>query len=209
MHVVDRHRSVLLPAHLHGLRAGRNARLLVPRSPFAARRRVTADPTGVTPEPLRLDCRAAARQAFIEVLVELHDHDFLDVIKTATALLSNLDDALVLALAIVGEPARDLLHRQSCLLCQHLFVTFLDVRVLNIVYEPLLQYARLAFGEHLTAQLLVVQIVAVLVALFCHACGELLLLQLRGPLPLAPGLHEGLFVIVRKGVTLSRPGGSL
>ena len=93
--------------------------------------------------------RAAGGEAFVKILVELNNHDLLDVIPAFASLLGNFDQALVLTLPVVHEPTRDLLHRKLGLQSELLLFSLLNIRVLDVVKKPLLQDRCLLFRKHL------------------------------------------------------------
>lgn len=59
------------------------------------------------------------------------------------SLLGSLNHLLVLALAVVREPAGDLFRRQARLVREHGLVDLLDVRMINMIQEPFLEYLSL------------------------------------------------------------------
>jgi len=88
-----------------------------------------------------------AGETFIEIFVELEFYYILDVLHVFSLLLGCSSHFLILSFAVISEPPCDLLSAQPGLLGQLQLICLLQVRVLDVIQEPLLKDAGLVALE--------------------------------------------------------------
>ena len=90
----------------------------------------------------------------VEVFVKLHFDDFTHIVEIFILLLCDRSYFLVFSLAVVGEPASNLLLGEPSLICQLDLVILFQIRMRDIVKEPFLENLGLELFECRTGVLL-------------------------------------------------------